>query len=103
MSNGGGFSPVWSRNTRELFYSNNRRLMAAAYTVKGDVFAADKPHVWSETLLGETGLFQGFDVAPDGKRVLVLLSPEDSGAGAVLRVMLNADSELRRRAPMQGK
>ena len=75
----------------------------AAYTVKGDAFVAEKPRFWSEKQVADSGSFFGFDVAPDGKRVLVLLPTEEAKPETILRVLLNVDSELRRRAPAHRK
>jgi hypothetical protein len=103
VSNGGGHSPVWSRNGRELFYGGlDRRVQVAAYTVKGDSFVAEKPRFWSEKQVADIGSFPGFDVAPDGKRVLALFAADDPRAETLVRVLLNVDSELRRRAPAHG-
>jgi hypothetical protein len=46
--------------------------MVAAYTVKGDALAAEKPWVWSETRLANFGFIGNYDLAPDGKRVAAL-------------------------------
>ncbi len=102
VSNGGGWSPIWSRNIRELFYQSieDGRVRVAAYTVKGDAFVPEKPRAWSETPVG-VDFFPGYDVAPDGKRVLVLIAAENAKLETHLRVLINVDSELRRRAPMQ--
>jgi eukaryotic-like serine/threonine-protein kinase len=100
VSNRGGHSPVWSRNGRELFYGNlDRRVQMAAYMVKGDSFVAEKPRFWSEKQVADSGSFFGFDVAPDGKRVLALFASEDAKPETILHLLLNVDSELRRRAP----
>ena len=97
-SGGGGLAPKWSANTRELFYQSlDRRVEVAAYTARGDSFVPEKPRVWSEKQLGGGGLFAGFDVAPDGNRVLAMLAVEDLKSQTLLRIVLNADSELRRR------
>ncbi len=104
VSNGGGWSPIWSRNGRELFYQRfDTRVQLAAYTVKGDSFVVEKPRFWSEKQMADIGFFPGFDVAPDGKRVLALLAAEDPQPETLLHVLLNVDSELRRRAPAHGK
>ena len=71
----------------------------AAYTVKGDSFVAEKPRVWSEKQVAHSGSFFGFDVAPDGKRVLALFPASEAKPETILHVLLNVDSELRRRAP----
>src|SRR5262249_14707129 len=100
VSNGGGTGPIWSHNGRELFYQTlDHRIGMAAYTVRHDSFAVEKAHHWSETPLPDTGFFPSFDVAPDGKRVVAMLPAEDSRAATLVRLMLNVDAELRRRAP----
>ena len=103
ISNGGGTMPVWSRNGRDLFYrTEDSRIMVATYTVRGDTFVADKPRVWSDKRLANTGLTRNFDLAPDGKRFVVLMAPE--GAEPIelpshVTLMMNVFDELRRIAP----
>jgi hypothetical protein len=81
-----------------LFYeSPERRVMVADSAAKGDSFVAAKPRAWSDVRLADTGLFSGFSPAPDGKRVLVLLAAEDAKAQPFFHLLLNVDSELRRR------
>jgi hypothetical protein len=104
VSNAGGFAPVWSRTGRELYYQGpDARVQVAACTVKGDSFVSDKPRSWSEKRLANTGFFHGFDVAPDGKRLLALLDAEDVKPETHLRILLNVDSELRRRTSASRK
>ncbi|HXA50976.1 MAG TPA: winged helix-turn-helix domain-containing protein [Candidatus Acidoferrum sp.] len=104
VSNGGGHSPVWSHDGRELFYEGpDHRIQAAAYRVAGDSFVAEKPRFWSGKQMADIGFFPAFDVGPDGKRVLALVPSEDAKPETILRVVLNVDSELRRRAPTRGR
>jgi eukaryotic-like serine/threonine-protein kinase len=104
VSNGGGHSPVWSHNGRELFYVGpDRRVQVAAHSVTGDSFVAEKPRFWSEKQMADIGFFPGFDVAPDGKRVLALFAAEGAKPETILHVLLNVDSELRRRVPAHRK
>jgi WD40-like Beta Propeller Repeat len=99
VSNGGGTGPIWSHNGRELFYAGfDRRIEVAAYTVEGDSFVAEKPRVWSNTRQA-MDTFPAIDVAPDGKRVLALFPANEPSAETFVRVLLNVDSELHRRAP----
>jgi serine/threonine-protein kinase len=104
ISNGGGMMPVWSKNGRELFYrTEDSRIMVATYTVKGETFVADKPRVWSEKRLANTGLTPNFDLAPDGKRFAVLMAAEGSESTEVqghVTLMTNFFDELRRIAPV---
>jgi DNA-binding winged helix-turn-helix (wHTH) protein/Tol biopolymer transport system component len=104
VSNGGGIGPIWSHNGRELFYMGaDRRVHVAVYTVKGDSFVADKPRFWSDKQVADLSSFPGFDVAPDGKRVLALFASEDPKPETILHLLLNLDNELRHRAPAHRK
>jgi hypothetical protein len=74
ISNSGGLYPVFSRYGRELFFrTEDNRIMDAAYTAKGESFAADKPRVWSEKNIGDTPLWGEYEVAPDGKHLVALM------------------------------
>jgi serine/threonine-protein kinase len=105
ISNGGGTMPVWARNGRELFYrTEDSRIMAATYSIDGETFVSDKPRVWSVAKLANTGLTPNFDLAPDGKRAVVLMpverpAPVDAESHAIL--VMNLPNELRRPASSQ--
>ncbi|MGI8961508.1 MAG: winged helix-turn-helix domain-containing protein [Bryobacteraceae bacterium] len=104
VSNGGGYGPIWSRNSRELFYEGlDHRIHVAVYKTAGDSFLPDKPRFWSEKQVADIGFFPTFDVAADGKRVLALFDSEDPKPETTLHVLLNVESELRRRAPAHAK
>jgi serine/threonine protein kinase len=107
ISNAGGVTPVWSRNGHELFYrAVDNGLMVANYTVKGDSFVADKPRVWSGKKLANIGMAVNFDLAPEGKRVAVLMpvqSPEPRETQSHVTLVLNFFDEVRRRVATQGK
>jgi serine/threonine protein kinase len=75
ISNSGGTGARWPRNGHDLFYQSGDQIMAASYTVKGETFVAEKPRVWISKLGGTD-----WDVAPDGKRVLVLTPAESAEA-----------------------
>jgi Tol biopolymer transport system component len=107
ISSAGGSYPLWSHNRRELFFrSSDNRIMVATYTVKGDSFAADKPRVWSEKALADTGEASSYDLAPDGKRVAALMpveTPEAQKAQNHVIFLENFFDELRRKVPLSGK
>jgi serine/threonine-protein kinase len=87
-----------------LFYEGpDHRVQVVACTVKSDSFVAEKPRIWSGKQMADVGFFPTFDVAPDGQRVLALLPAEDPKPETILHVLLNVDSELRRRAPAHSK
>lgn len=102
VSTAGGMFPVWSRKGRELFFQDleSHRMMVAQYKTNGDSFASETPRFWSDTRLLELGLHQSYDVAPDGKRLAVVLYAD--GTAELKRVtkvafLLNFFDELRRR------
>jgi serine/threonine-protein kinase len=74
----GRFSfPVWSRN-RLFFLEDRQRIMVVDYTVHGDSFIAGQPRSWSEQRvlnLGSPPIYT-YDLAPDGKRLAVVLYPD---------------------------
>lgn len=107
ISNAGGVMPIWSRNGRELFYrTEDQRIMAVNYTVKGDLFVPDKPRLWSGKQLANSGLSTNFDIAPDGKSFIVLMpadSPEPRETQSHVKIATNFFDEVRRRVAAQGK
>jgi len=97
ISNNGGAAPRWSRTGHELVYQAGDQIMAARYSVKGDTFVPDKPRVWIAKLGGTQ-----WDLAPDGKRVVVLTpvdSPQASKPDHEVVFLENFFDELRRRVP----
>lgn len=107
ISNDEGSSPVWSRNGREVFFrSRNNQIMVVPYTVKGDLFVAEKPRLWSGRKLALTPTARGFDVAPDGKHIVATLPAEYSEEQKTQHhviFLLNFFDELRRRVPTEGE
>jgi serine/threonine-protein kinase len=103
ISNGGGRNPVWSRNGRDLFFRTmDNQIMVTAYTVQGDSLLVEKPRPWSEKKLANVGFRRNFDVAPDGKRIAVLMPAESLAAQKAqshVIFLLNFFDELRRRVP----
>ena len=107
VSSNSGRHPIWSRDGRALFYEGGKdgnELMAAPYTVKGDSFDAGQPRLWSQKPLSVAP--NSFDVAPDGKRALVVI-PAPGAASAErpthVTFLLNFADELRRRTAAQTK
>jgi len=66
--------PVWSRDGRQLlFLALDGHVMAAAYTTKGDSFAAGKPRVWTETRVRANLFGRSYNITPDGKRLAAIM------------------------------
>ena len=80
--------------------------MVANYTMKGESFVADKPRVWFEKQLADIGIGGNFDLAPDGKRFVVLMpaaSPEPRETQNHVTLVVNFFDEVRRRVAAQSK
>jgi len=102
VSNGGGQTPTWSRNRKELFYrSFDSALMVTPYAVEGSSFRAEKPRQWSPGLVPSRGLnARVFDLHPDGQRFAVLKAAEQAEERRDKVVFIeNFFDELRRVAP----
>jgi Tol biopolymer transport system component len=102
VSTGGGKFPAWSAQTRELFFlGGDDRIMVVSYTVTGDSFVAAAPRPWSPTQILRDGVRQSFDVAPDGKRVVMFPRPTETKNEGSLHAtfLLNFFDEVRRRIP----
>lgn len=108
VSISGGVYPVFSHNGKDLFFHNeDNRIMVARYTVKGDSFMAEKPRVWSEKRIADSGINGAtYDVAPDGRRIAALMpvdTPEARQAQSHVIFLMNFLDEMRRKVPLSGK
>jgi serine/threonine-protein kinase len=96
ISTDGGTTPRWSGDGRELFYRNGDKMMAVDVQTS-PAFRAGTPKV----------LFQGnyvnsYDVAPDGKRFLMIKPPGAAQSPTdQVTLVLNWFEELRRRVPAE--
>jgi len=94
----GGAGAVWSRNGREVFYEIGNQILSATVTTQPH-FASSTPHpvVTFTPALGPNFLHnREFDVAPDGRRFLVVTSSRDNTAPDALHVVQGWLDELER-------
>jgi Tol biopolymer transport system component len=71
MSTDGGTEPRWSRDGRELFYRQGDRMMAVTIT-PGSSLTASSPRILFEGRYQVTDTNSGgFDVAPDGRFLMI--------------------------------
>ena len=87
VSAAGGRVPRWSPNGRELLWQgDDQRVYVAPYRAVGGRLAFGAPRPWGDGApLGDTGVYPGFDVAPDGERLVALVP----AAGAAERPARN--------------
>jgi eukaryotic-like serine/threonine-protein kinase len=82
ISTGGGANPRWRRDGRELFYVNNAAQLVAVPVTTHQEFVPGKPQplflLPGNLPTTVTGAY-GYDVSPDGQRILVSIGPGGIG------------------------
>jgi serine/threonine-protein kinase len=104
ISTGGGRSPRWSANGRELFYRNGRQMIAVVVE-HGPTFRVGTPRMLFEAdyvLEADQSGAHNYDVSRDGQRFL-MLAPATPAVGEEIRpriaVVQNWGDELKRLVP----
>jgi len=97
ISANGGREPLWNPSAAEILYVEGMRMYAVDVTL-GPVFRAGEPRLLFEGPYPDVpGL--GYDIAPDGRRFLMLANEDILKPSATLTVVTNFFDELRRRVP----
>jgi len=101
ISSGGGTRPVWARNGRELFYMKIDGTLFVAPVERSDgggfVVGAPKPLFQGSYYALQSG--RTYDVAPDGKRFLMIKETPATNVPVQLLVVQNWVEELKRQVP----
>jgi WD40 repeat protein len=101
ISTAGGDSPAWTKNGRELFFTNGNKMMVVDIQTQ-PTFSAGKPRLLFELSpflqSGLSGKFD-FDITPDGQRFLMVKLSDQELPATQLTVVLNWFSELKRLVP----
>ena len=101
VSSAGGMEPLWSPDGSELFYREGQRMMSVS--IDSEVGLRPTPEVVFEgTYLPPLPGFRDYDVAPDG-RFLMVKAGDETGEGAPapeIAVVLNWFEELTARVPV---
>jgi serine/threonine-protein kinase len=93
ISTEGGFSPIWARNGRELFYQTGTALLATSIVTQPE-FIAERPHEIFK------GRYEGtFDISPDDQHFLLLKSQTQEASATQVNLGLNWFDELKRLLP----
>jgi serine/threonine-protein kinase len=103
VSSGGGRQPVWSRAGSELFFRDFSGALQSVPVTPGSTFAPGRPVKIFDGAdylgSGAQGGGRTYDVAPDGRRFLMLKFTGQSQAPQLV-VVLNWFDELKRVAPI---
>jgi eukaryotic-like serine/threonine-protein kinase len=97
VSSGGGSTPKWSGDGKELFYVTGDAVVAVAMRPDGSFGAPHKLFDRSDYYLK-----WGYDVSPDGKHFLMIRRDEGS-VPRQLNVILNWSGETERMVPAGNK
>jgi Tol biopolymer transport system component len=98
VSTEGGQKPSWSRDGKELYFRQGHKMMAATIE-SGAELRVGKPVTLFEGHYGRYWASRAYDVAPDG-RFLMVKTPEEL-APRQLNVVLNWFAELERLVPAE--
>jgi len=96
VSYDGGFQPMWSPNSDELFFTNSDSRLLGVRVTPGPAFIAS-----TAAPIGNVSIFAAvaprtFDIARDGKRFLVIRGVEEPNWQAVVTVVQNWAQDLKR-------
>ncbi len=94
VSRNGGDAPRWSRDGRELFYARGDQVFSVPIQQE-PAFSPGEPHALFR--IDRPGSREGreiYDVAPDGKRFIVLVRQKESDKAPRLDVILNFGKRL---------
>jgi Tol biopolymer transport system component len=97
----GGGQPVWSPYGTELFYRSGDKTMVVSIQTQGQTLTAGSPRVLFEGSYVSHSNPRGYqyhDIAPDGKRFLMMKEDTVQNQGQI-NVVLNWFEELKRLVP----
>ncbi|MBC8467925.1 MAG: protein kinase [Planctomycetes bacterium] len=92
VSTEGGQQPMWSRDGKELFYRNGIKMMAAAVETESQFRVTGHIELFEGRYLSTASL-QNYDVAPDGRFLMIQETKESVPLG--INVVLNWFDELK--------
>ena len=96
-----GVWPRWSATANELLFLSENKVMFAPFAVVGDSFRADTPQLWSPTSIRTLGATSLYDLHPDGKRLAVVSSQDQSTVQDKVVLMFNFFDYLKKIAPVK--
>jgi hypothetical protein len=95
ISTDGGESALWGPTGREMFYGLGKKIMRVAVTTT-PAFSASRPELLFE------GEYQGWSMAPDAKRFLMVKDDAAASSPRDLNLVLNWFEDLKQRATGAG-
>jgi serine/threonine protein kinase len=111
VSTNGGYSPLWSPDSRELYYRNGDAVMAVKYVTE-PTFKLDAPRVlfrgsfFPQPYNYMPAVMNSWDIDPNGNRFLMIRSAQNTDEESAaekphkINIVLNWFEELKNRVPV---
>jgi Tol biopolymer transport system component len=100
VSTEGGIGPIWARNGLELFYCQDKRMMAVEFLKEPELTPMKPRALFDGSYVPCANTYgRNYDVAPDG-RFLMIKSVEEAPPAHV-NVIFNWVEEIKRRVPTE--
>ena len=97
MSRGGGREPVWAADGGQLFYRNQNRMMAVEITTEPELRIGEPVELWERPYFSQELFATNYDVAPDGRFLMLGLPESDALRLTTINVVVNWFSEVQER------
>ena len=94
----GGREPIWSHDGRELFFRSSRRMVAVPIDATHGLTAGKPVTLFERDYLSDGSTVFDYDVAPDGRFLMIKRSLEEQ-VPLRFNIVLNWSDELARRVP----
>ncbi len=96
VSAGGGDSPIWSVDGRELFYTRGDQMMAVTVTRGGSLSVSAPRMLFEGRYRPNLNTVTAFDISPDGRRFIRIQQAQPERPITRIEVVLNWASQLNR-------
>ena len=100
VSVGGGTHPVWARDGSRLFFEQGTQVMAAPFNPDNPVPNGSPTPAAEVGVTAAASRLQNYDVAEDGRLLLLKLAPSPERAPEQVIVVQNWTQELLERVPV---
>jgi serine/threonine-protein kinase len=96
VSRGGGRAPGWSTDGRQLFFRNQDQMLAVEITTEPELRIGEPVELWERPYYSQEQ-FGNYDVAPDGRFLMLGLPESDAPRLVMINVVVNWFSEVQER------
>ena len=101
ISTEGGMEPVWAPDGKELYYRevSGDKMMAVSFIAEPELRVGKPRLLFEGKYKGGWPWGRNYDIAPDGKRFIMITEEEEKQMPSQINVVLNWSEELKRLVP----